>query len=129
MAFDTEGERRARYQEIIQTFCLLDDVFMTAVFRDSLPCVDLVLQILLNKPNIHTTCVVTQDMMKNLRGHDVCFDIHAFADGQEFKEALINSAPPPWRIFFALSLSTNPPHSFCYASGLSPRQNKKSAPI
>ena len=68
MAHDTEEARRARYREIIQSFTLLDDVFMTAVF----------------------------------------------------KEALINSAPPPWHIFFALSVSANPPHSLCYASGLSP---------
>ena len=37
-----------------------------------------------------------------------------------FKEALINSARSSWCIFFALSVSTNPPHSLCYASGLSP---------
>ena len=36
------------------------------------------------------------------------------------KEALINSALPSWHIFSALSVSTNPPHSPCYASGLSP---------
>ena len=36
------------------------------------------------------------------------------------EEALINSVPPSWRIFFTLSVSTNPPHSLCYASGLSP---------
>jgi len=36
-----------------------------------------------------------------------------------FKESLINSALPSWRIFSALSVLTNPPHSLCYASGLS----------
>ena len=36
------------------------------------------------------------------------------------KEALINSALPSWHIFSARSVSTNPPHSLCYASGLSP---------
>ena len=36
------------------------------------------------------------------------------------REALINSALPSWHIFSALSVSTNPPHSLCYASGLSP---------
>ncbi len=45
---DTEDVRRARYREIIQSLTLMDDVFMTAVFQDSLPCVDLVLQILSN---------------------------------------------------------------------------------
>lgn len=84
MAFDTEEARRARYREIIRSFTLLDDVFMTAVFQDSLPCVNLVLQIILNRPNIRAASVVTQHTLKNLRGHDVRLDIHAFADGQEF---------------------------------------------
>ena len=84
MALDTKEARRERYKEIIQSFTLLDDVFMTAVFQDSLPCVDLVLQIILDRPNLHATHVVTQDTVKNLHGHDVRLDIHAFADGQEF---------------------------------------------
>ena len=84
MALDREEARHARYREIIQSFTLMDDVFMTAVFQDSLPCVDLVLQIILEKPNLRTTSVVTQDTLKNLHGHDVRLDIHAFADGQEY---------------------------------------------
>ena len=81
---DTEDVRRARYREIIQSLTLMDDIFMTAVFQDSLPCVDLVLQIILEKPNLRATRVVTQDTLKNLHGHDLRLDIHAFADGQEF---------------------------------------------
>ena len=81
---DTEEARRARYREIIQSLTLMDDIFMTAVFQDSLPCVDLVLQIILEKPNLRATRVVTQDTLKNLHGHDLRLDIHAFADGQEF---------------------------------------------
>ena len=84
MAFDTEEARRERYREIIQSFTLMDDIFMTAVFQDSLPCVDLVLQIILDRPNLRATRVVTQDTLKNLHGHDLRLDIHAFADGQEF---------------------------------------------
>ena len=84
MAPDTEEARRARYREIIQSFTLMDDIFMTAVFQNSLPCVDLVLQIILDRPNLHATSVVTQDTLKNLHGHDLRLDIHAFADGQEF---------------------------------------------
>ena len=84
MALDREEARHARYREIIQSFTLMDDVFMTAVFQDSLPCVDLVLQIILEKPNLRATRVVVQDTLKNLHGHDVRLDIHAFADGQEF---------------------------------------------
>ena len=46
-----------------------------------------------------------------------------------FEEPLINSAPSSQHIFFALSASTNPPHSLCCAFGLSPWQVKKSVPI
>ena len=84
MAFDTEEARHERYREIIQSFTLMDDIFMTAVFQDSLPCVDLVLQIILDRPNLRATRLVTQDTLKNLHGHDLRLDIHAFADGQEF---------------------------------------------
>ena len=84
MALDREEARRARYREIIQSFTLMDDIFMSAVFQDSLPCVNLVLQIILEKPNLRATRVVVQDTLKNLHGHDVRLDIHAFADGQEF---------------------------------------------
>ncbi|MBF1697125.1 MAG: hypothetical protein HXO77_10855, partial [Selenomonas sp.] len=84
MARDLDEARRIRYQEVIQSFTLLDDVFMTAVFQDSLPCVDLVLQIILDQPNLRAERVITQDTVKNLRGHDVRLDVHAFADGREF---------------------------------------------
>jgi len=84
MARDLDEARRMRYQEVIQSFTLLDDVFMTAVFQDSLPCVDLVLQIILDQPNLRAERVITQDTVKNLRGHDVRLDVHAFADGREF---------------------------------------------
>lgn len=33
-----------------------------------------------------------------------------------FEEALINSAPPPWRIFSALLASINPPHNVAMRS-------------
>ena len=80
----TEEARRAWFREMMQGLTLMDDIFMTAVFQNSLPCVDLVLQIILEKPNLRTTSVVTQDTLKNLHGHDVRLDIHAFADGKEF---------------------------------------------
>ena len=52
MAPDTEEARQALYREIVQSLTLMDDIFMTAVFQNSLPCVDLVLQIILEKPNL-----------------------------------------------------------------------------
>ena len=84
MAIYTSEALRKKFEEAVASFCLLDDVFMTVVFQDSLECVDLVIQIVLDNPNLHATKVVTQDTLKNLHGHSVRFDIHAIADGQEF---------------------------------------------
>ena len=52
MAPNTEEAHRALYREIVQSLTLMDDIFMTAVFQNSLPCVDLVLQIILEMPNL-----------------------------------------------------------------------------
>lgn len=84
MTFTDQNAEKLRYWEEIQAFSLMDDLFMTAVFQDCLPCIDLVIQIVLNRPDLHATRVITQDTIKNLQGHDVRLDIHAFADGQEF---------------------------------------------
>lgn len=65
MALDTEEARRALYREIVQSLTLMDDIFMTAVFQNSRPCVDLVLQIILKKPNLRATSVVTQHAQKS----------------------------------------------------------------
>ena len=40
---------------------------------------------------------------------NTCHGVHLLRGA--VKESLINSAPPSWRIFSALSVSTNPPHS------------------
>ena len=84
MRWDEQEERRRRFLEILAGFRLLDDDFMTAVFQGSLPCVDLLLQIVLAKADIRATKAVTQDTLKNLQGRSVRLDIHAFAEGQEF---------------------------------------------
>lgn len=75
---------RQRFEQAVASLCLLDDPFMTVVFQDNLACVDLVIQIVLNNPNLHATRVITQDTIQNLHGHSVRLDIHALADGQEF---------------------------------------------
>lgn len=75
---------RQKFLAALEDFRLLDDEFMTVVFQESPECVDLVLQIILDKPNLKTTKVTTQDTIKNLHGRSLRLDIHAFADGQEF---------------------------------------------
>ena len=84
MNWDEKEEWRQKVLKVLAGFRLLDDDFMTAVFQESLECVDLVLQIILNKPNIKATKAIVQDTLKNLHGRSVRLDIHAWADGQEF---------------------------------------------
>ena len=84
MGWDEKEEWRQKFLRVLAGFRLLDDDFMTAAFQDNLECVDLVLQIILDKPQLKATKVTTQDTLKNLHGRSVRLDIHAFADGQEF---------------------------------------------
>lgn len=84
MGWDEKEEWRQKFLRVLAGFRLLDDDFMTAAFQDNLECVDLVLQIILDKPQLKATKVTTQDTLKNLQGRSVRLDIHAFADGQEF---------------------------------------------
>lgn len=84
MGWDEKEEWRQKFLRVLAGFRLLDDDFMTAAFQDNLECVDLVLQIILDKSQLKATKVTTQDTLKNLQGRSVRLDIHAFADGQEF---------------------------------------------
>lgn len=84
MDWDEKEEWRQKFLKVPEGFRLPDDDFMTAVFQESPECVDLLLRIVLNKPQIKATKVITQDTLKNLHGRSVRLDIHAFADGQEF---------------------------------------------
>ena len=75
---------RQKFLVILAGFRLLDDDFMTAAFQDSLECVDLVLQIILDRPDVKATKAITQHTLKNLHGRSVRLDIHAWTDEQEF---------------------------------------------
>ena len=83
MTWSEKEEWRQKFLKVLAGFRLLDDDFMTAVFR-SLACVDLLLRIILDKPQIRATEAIVQDTLKNLQGCSVRLDIHAWADGQEF---------------------------------------------
>ena len=84
MAWSDKEEWRRKFLTVLEGFRLLDDDFMTVVFQDSLECVNVVLRVVLNKPNIRATKAITQDTLKNLQGRSVRLDIHAFSDGQEY---------------------------------------------
>ena len=72
------GERR--YQEMLQRirgFRLLDDDFMTKCFEENIEATELVLHIVLNKPDIKVVKVQTQYSMKNIKGRSLRLDIYA----------------------------------------------------
>ena len=58
------------------------------------------------------------DAMMQIHAEDECNDTYGRSRMYQalkcyyIKEALINSATPSWCIFFARTVSTNPPHSF-----------------
>ena len=60
----------------LKDYCLLDDDFMTVVFQ-STTCASLLLQIILNKPDLEVVHVHTQDHFKNLQGRSAVLDIFA----------------------------------------------------
>ena len=58
-----------KYQEMLQRirgFRLLDDDFMTKCFEENIEATELVLRIVLNKPDIKVVKVQTQYSMKNI---------------------------------------------------------------
>ena len=61
----------------IKAFRLLDDDFMSKVFEDDIECTELLLHIIMDKPNLKVQEVRTQYSIKNLLGRSVRLDIHA----------------------------------------------------
>ena len=69
-----------KYQEMLQRirgFRLLDDDFMTKCFEENIGATELVLGIVLNKPDIKVEKVQTQYSMKNIKGRSLRLDIYA----------------------------------------------------
>ena len=76
----TEAEKEKQHQEDLQRLRglrLIDDDFMNACFDGYTEGAELLLRIILNKPDIRVKSVKTQRRMKNLLGRDICLDIDA----------------------------------------------------
>ena len=84
----TGAEKEKRHQEDLQRLRglrLIDDDFMNACFDGYTDGAELLLRIILNKPDIRVKSVKTQRRMKNLIGRDICLDIDANDDaGKEY---------------------------------------------
>lgn len=70
-------ERYERYEKIIGQFCLLDDDFMKKCFEGGILCAQLVVRIVLNKPELELVSSQGQYFIKNLRGRSIQADIYA----------------------------------------------------
>ena len=84
----TEAEKEKQHQEDLQRLRglrLIDDDFMNACFDGFNEGAELLLRIILNKPDIRVKSVKTQRRMKNLLGRDIQLDIDADdASGREY---------------------------------------------
>ena len=76
MEIDKERQHEEDLQRI-RGFRLIDDDFMTACFGDNIECTELLLRIVMEKPDLTVKRVQTQKLMKNLQGRSVCLDIDA----------------------------------------------------
>jgi hypothetical protein len=65
--------------EIVRSFRLLDDDFMTKVFEDK-ACLELMLQIIMDIPTLNVESFHIQDSLKNIQGRSVRFDVWAEDD-------------------------------------------------
>ena len=74
---NTVDNKRKELVEKIKDFRLLDDSFMSKVFEDSHECIELLLHVIMEKPDLKVKEAHTQYSIKNLTGRSVRLDIHA----------------------------------------------------
>ena len=77
------GKPNAKLIDKIKNFRLLDDDFMSKVFENDIECTELLLHIILEKPDLKVQDVQTQYSIKNLLGRSVRLDIHAIDSEQK----------------------------------------------
>ena len=70
-------EKQVEYLKRIQSLRLIDDDFMNVCFDKNIEATELLLRIILDKPDINVLDVSTQDLKKNLVGRDIKLDISA----------------------------------------------------
>lgn len=74
---EQEELRHLENLKIIQEFCLFDDVFMTKCLENAPKCVELVLRIILEMPDLQVIESQTQVFMANLLNRSVKLDVFA----------------------------------------------------
>lgn len=76
---DAEQLAQKRQEDLkrLWSFCLLDDEFMTKCFEGDTACIELVLRIVLDKPDLKVIEVRTQVFVENLLNRSVRLDVLA----------------------------------------------------
>ena len=77
MTTDANRPVSAATLERIRRFRLIDDVFMRVCFQDNIECTQLVLRIILDKPDLRVQSVTAQKELAGLRGRSIRLDIAA----------------------------------------------------
>jgi hypothetical protein len=74
---DNTQQRHLEHLELIKNFRLMDDDFLTKCFEGETSCIELVLRIVLEKPDLQVIDVHTQVFVENLVNRSVRLDILA----------------------------------------------------
>ncbi|MCM1246733.1 MAG: PD-(D/E)XK nuclease family transposase [Roseburia sp.] len=77
VAVSNAEEKRKKIQKRIKDFRLFDDEFMTKIFEDDIECTELLLHIIMDKPDLKVKKTQVQYVIKNLQGRSLTLDIHA----------------------------------------------------
>ena len=64
-------------RELIKSFCLFDDLYMSAFFDGNIEGMEQVLRIIMDKPDIKVLSVISQAFAANLANHSIYFDVVA----------------------------------------------------
>ena len=73
----TAEQIRQENIEKLQSFRLFDDTYMTRFFNENIPCMEFVLRILMNKPDLKVERTKSQATIRHLEGRSVCLDVYA----------------------------------------------------
>ena len=77
MRTETADDKPLSDLERIKNFRLMDDVFMTKCFESDLECTELVLRIVMERPDLKVERVTVQSVYKNLQGRSLTLDVDA----------------------------------------------------
>jgi hypothetical protein len=84
---------REQLRQDIKNFTLFDDPFMTVCFKDSKECVELILRIIMEKPNLQVKRVHTEHPLKNLQGRSLTLDVLAVDNTGKSYNIEVQNAP------------------------------------